>query len=576
MSVNQNKKTGSAKKNTVTTIENDFCKLKNRERFPERGTPYFIADETVATLGDVVENRPHWSESTLKLLGAQVGALVEKKNSGHDNKKARAVFLPLVNSRGDLVDGLVYRCDGKNIGDKPFLLLTDKPGFLCTPSIFNQMEAGQTIISVESADDLISFLANVDSNAHVFARQFVGATFQANNNSDTCVEDTALREGDHWLLRLKERNPALEFVTNTDSRRVNSWERAARFYNISHDAVIFPEEYRGKSISSLSKYLNAGGKWEQLLQFRKCRKVTEIAQSLQSRTGVITDWDYGNLFFSNSGSNRFAFSDDDSPLNNFIVAPGQITAVAGVPASGKTALCNDLVYRIIERYRNLKALVVTAEQSRETLRNIQISRTTRIPYAKIRDRDLGNPEILSRFNASLDEMNSVFNRIFYMDDSSSIDDIVAEAQELDAKILLIDYLQKISINENRPESERIGIVLDRLRELTRQGIAVMLISAVARGSYQSVELDSCRGTSDIEFSVTHLWGLEEVSHKKYNRILKSIKSKEYEKVKIPLLFQGEYLSFESPRIEESELQKCQDYEEGGFAEGEEDNDEFES
>lgn len=248
---------------------------------------------------------------------------------------------------------------------------------------------------------------------------------------------------------------------------------------------------------------------------------------------------------------RYPVGDDGDKINALSFEPEAITIIGAPPGSGKSALADQLVFEALYRNENIVALIANVEQSQRVLLNRELSRISDLPYDLIRYKKLHEIHRLDRLDAGIGTITKVGDRLHWMQYPMTIERIVEETRRIDASIVLVDYIQKIQLqNTASSDHERIMYVMSKLIELKNEGRSILAISALARqttknGAYTNSDIGSFRGSSDLEFSATNAFLLKETDGSSgHNRHLHCLKMKEDERIHLKMIFRGSRMSFE--------------------------------
>jgi replicative DNA helicase len=220
-------------------------------------------------------------------------------------------------------------------------------------------------------------------------------------------------------------------------------------------------------------------------------------------------------------------------LSRIEVGPKLVTLIGGAPGAGKTALTMQAV---------IDALRI--EMSPAALFDRQLARLSGIDLTTIRYRRLGS-EHAKRITLAMDTLELLAERLCFVRPRPpfSLENIADTADEFGAKLLLLDYIQRIpppGVHNDRRGS--IDATMGYLRKFADEGSAIIVVSAVARSkdtqgrsSYDAkfVNLASFRESSELEFGADDAFIL--VSDKG-NVTLKHLKARNGEANDIVLTF----------------------------------------
>ncbi len=190
------------------------------------------------------------------------------------------------------------------------------------------------------------------------------------------------------------------------------------------------------------------------------------------------------------------------------IGPGLVTLVGGAPGGGKTALTTLMGIEMLRFQPELRVLVANCEMSPEALMNRQLARLSGIDAELVRHRRLG-PEHEERLAAGLATLESIIDRLTFMEAPYDIGNVAASADACGADVVILDYVQRFSAPSEDTEARvRVNRTMDHLRQFAGAGIAVIVVSAVGRtrdkagrSSYagDGLSLASFRETSELEY-----------------------------------------------------------------------------
>lgn len=211
-----------------------------------------------------------------------------------------------------------------------------------------------------------------------------------------------------------------------------------------------------------------------------------------------------------SGQPRELFSVGEGDFSRLQIGPGLITVFGGQPCLGKTALVMQLLYDAVRIDPNIRAVVCNVEMPMQRLWERQIARLARIDLDRLpavcKTPDSAEREQLNEAIATVGDLN---RRIRFLSSrNASISQITDAADEIDARIVVVDYIQRIG-GEGQSEDSRtnIDMVMGGLRSIADSDKAVIGVASLARtksSGGQSVYdpklgLASFKGSSEIEY-----------------------------------------------------------------------------
>jgi len=190
------------------------------------------------------------------------------------------------------------------------------------------------------------------------------------------------------------------------------------------------------------------------------------------------------------------------------IGPGLVTLIGGAPAGGKTALATMMGVEMLRFHSDLRVLMANCEMSPEALLNRQLARLSGIDAELIRHRRLG-PEHEERLATGLATLESVVDRLAFMNAPYDIGNVAATADAFGADVVITDYIQRFTVpTEDAEARHRVNRTMDYLRQFANAGVAVIVVSAVGRtkdragrSSYTGAGLNlaSFRESSELEF-----------------------------------------------------------------------------
>jgi replicative DNA helicase len=190
------------------------------------------------------------------------------------------------------------------------------------------------------------------------------------------------------------------------------------------------------------------------------------------------------------------------------VGPGLVTLIGGAPGGGKTAFTTMMGIEMLRFQPELRVLIANCEMSPEALLNRQLARLSGIDAEAVRHRRLG-PEHEERLAVGLATLESVVNRLAFLNAPFDLGNVAATADAFGAKVIICDYIQRFTLpTEDHEARHRVNRIMDYLRQFAAQGVAVIVVSAVGRtkdkagrSSYSGdgLSLASFRETSELEY-----------------------------------------------------------------------------
>jgi replicative DNA helicase len=242
----------------------------------------------------------------------------------------------------------------------------------------------------------------------------------------------------------------------------------------------------------------------------------------------------------------------EDALSRLEIGPGHIVLIGGGPGSGKTALTMQLAIDALRLTRTLKAAVCNVEMPPNVLLDRQLARLSGVPLTDIRYRRLdAYAEPIGR---GIDTLDALANGLAFVRPPYTIENVTATAEAFGAKLLLLDYIQRIEApGEHADRRGAVDASMSHLRQLADDGLALIVVSAVGRSkdasgrsTYSNLGLASFRESSELEFGADDAFILEPTSEKAENAgviRLKHVKSRHGEMADLWLNFDGRYQDF---------------------------------
>ena len=132
----------------------------------------------------------------------------------------------------------------------------------------------------------------------------------------------------------------------------------------------------------------------------------------------------------------------DGELARIEIGPGLVTLFGGAPGAGKTAFTMQAVVDALRLTPELRAVVCNIEMPPAVLLDRQLARLSGVDLTTIRYRRLGE-EHAERIDAGLATLEEVAERLAFVRPPFTLDNIAATADEFDAGLIVLDYIQRI-------------------------------------------------------------------------------------------------------------------------------------
>ena len=206
----------------------------------------------------------------------------------------------------------------------------------------------------------------------------------------------------------------------------------------------------------------------------------------------------------------------EGALAEIEVGPGLVDLFGGPPGAGKTAFTMQAVCDALRIDTNLKALVCNVETAPELLLDRQLARISGIDLTTIRNRRLD--ETHSERNAcGMATLEAFLDRLSFLRPPLNLENVAASADDFEAKIILLDYIQRIPPPGNHTDRRgAIDAMINYLRQFADADLAVLVVAAVSRTkdsqgrtSYAGtgLSLASFRESSELEFGADNAFML---------------------------------------------------------------------
>jgi replicative DNA helicase len=242
------------------------------------------------------------------------------------------------------------------------------------------------------------------------------------------------------------------------------------------------------------------------------------------------------------------------PMGNIEVGPGRVVLVGGPPGAGKTALCLQWVADALRLSPDLRVALANVEMGPAALLDRMLARTAGVSATAIRKREL-SPDEARRVADGLDALEPLLERLTFVRQPFSLDNIAATADAVDAGVIVADYIQRIAV-PGRPDDSRasMGCLMDFVRQFADAGCGIVALSAVGRGkdsrgrsSYagDALSLASFRESSELEFGADDAFILSPDDEDAGIVILRHLKSRNGETHDVRLRFNKPLMRFDA-------------------------------
>lgn len=210
-----------------------------------------------------------------------------------------------------------------------------------------------------------------------------------------------------------------------------------------------------------------------------------------------------------TGERPIVWAGGSGELATVPMGPALVTLIGGAPGAGKSALAGQLVIDAARLNPELRVAWCSVEMDAGVLLDRQAARLSGIPAGTIRHRRFG-PEHAERLDAAFATLGDVLPRIAFVEPPYELGNIAATADAFGARLLVLDYLQRIGIRgeDDSEPRHRVTKVMDGVRAFARHGVGSLVVAALARtkdargrSSYdaEGLGLASFRDSSELEF-----------------------------------------------------------------------------
>lgn len=187
------------------------------------------------------------------------------------------------------------------------------------------------------------------------------------------------------------------------------------------------------------------------------------------------------------------------------ICPGKFWIVSGYTSAGKTAFALNLLIRALRSKKRVKFF--SLEMAPQEIMSRMVSIDTGIPIRDIKyNYDFSsNTELSSAAQSALSASYSRFSgydcQIHHSSSFNAIKGQILASEVLkDTDLIVVDYAQLITSNNNETEYQRLSNVAHTLQRVSREsGIPVILLSQVSQASQQdnNKEVAPTKGSGDL-------------------------------------------------------------------------------
>ena len=190
------------------------------------------------------------------------------------------------------------------------------------------------------------------------------------------------------------------------------------------------------------------------------------------------------------------------------VGPNLVTLIGGAPGAGKTAFTMQCAVDALRLTHSLRVLVCNVEMPSTVLLDRQLARLSGIDATTVRYRKLDGSHA-QRADQAMNTLEHIAERLCFVRPPFNLDNVAASADDFDADLLVLDYIQRISPpGEHADRRGAINATMGFLRQFADAGVGIVVVAAVARqkdhhgrSSYagNALSLASYRESSELEF-----------------------------------------------------------------------------
>jgi replicative DNA helicase len=221
-----------------------------------------------------------------------------------------------------------------------------------------------------------------------------------------------------------------------------------------------------------------------------------------------------------------------------------VLLIGAPPGAGKTALVLQLAAEVLRHQPDLKVVIGNVEMAPADLLARVAARLAGVSVGRVMDKTY-RPGERERVKAVLGANTDFLGRLAFLDSPFSLKHMSATADAFDAKLLVVDYVQRFG--QGKELREAVDGLMSDLRTLALAGAAVVAVSSVARqkdlhgrSAYSGLNMASFRGSAELEFGADSAYLLDASGG---GVTLKCVKNRYGTPADIRLRFDGEYQRF---------------------------------
>lgn len=271
-----------------------------------------------------------------------------------------------------------------------------------------------------------------------------------------------------------------------------------------------------------------------MANFIPCKNVVqELRNALRDRTPPV----------------RFNLS---SPFESVNLSPGNLVILAGRPGVGKTAAILQLTCELLRWNPEVRVVMANAEMPPLLLLKRMLSRLSGINYTTVKNHDF-KPDQESRLEIGFNSLDTFIDRLAFLGPPFSLTNLFASANEIKAKVLVVDYLQRFTVHDgqsSKDERQELNELLSTLRAACFEGASVLAASALSRGgsatgsTYENASMASLRGSAELEFGADQIYLLKS-DRETDNVTFENPKNRDEKPEDIETIFNGSVQSFKA-------------------------------
>jgi len=247
--------------------------------------------------------------------------------------------------------------------------------------------------------------------------------------------------------------------------------------------------------------------------------------------------------------------------------PKSTFIIGGPTGSGKTSLLLGVAWMAMQQTPSLRVFIANNESEIEE----QLERLTAL-VGQVNIRDVQLREVsgdrLEKTKQAKAALSRVTGRMKFAKMPFTLDQVMRQAQEFEADLVLVDTLQKCRLEDfDGDVGERVGRIMHRLREFASSGPCVLAAAQISREATKNLKFRAGSATFDDMDAAAFLYNSEIesscdkaflLSYDKSARVyqegpdeayspipmwLRHVKGRSCRKSNIPLLFDGRYQTF---------------------------------